>query len=108
MTFGTRVRELRKAEGLSQRALAGRVGMDFTYLSKIESGGVDPALYPSEALIRRLADVLGAEVDELMLLAKKIPAGIRERVLQRPDAFRALASLDDDSLDRLLRQVRRA
>jgi transcriptional regulator with XRE-family HTH domain len=65
------------------------------------------APYPSEELIRRLAAALGADVDELLLLAKKIPADIRERVLQRPDAFRKLASLDDVALDEVIRQVDR-
>ncbi len=48
--------------------------------------------YPSEALIHRLADALDADEDELLLLAEKIPQQVRQRVLQRPDAFRAFAS----------------
>jgi hypothetical protein len=81
--------------------------INYTYLSKIESEKLDFGPYPSEELIRRLAEALGADVDELLLLAKKIPAGIRDRVLQRPDAFRKLASLDDVALDEVIRQVER-
>ena len=40
--------------------------------------------------------------DELLLLAEKIPDMIRNRVLQRPDAFRRIATLDDRRLDEVL------
>lgn len=105
--FGERLRELRRAKGLSQKRLATQVNINFTYLSKIESEKLDFAPYPSEELIRRLAAALEADVDELLLLAKKIPVDIRDRVLERPDAFRTLASLDDVALDEVIRQVER-
>jgi transcriptional regulator with XRE-family HTH domain len=107
MTFGSRVRELRKAKELSQRALADQLGISFTYLSKVESEKLDFAQYPSEGLIRELAAALEADVDELLLLAKKIPSDIRDRVIERPDAFRKLAALDDASLDEVIRHVDR-
>lgn len=105
ITFGAKIRELRKAKNLSQRALGEQVGINFTYLSKIESEKLDFAQYPSEDLIRKLASALDADVDELLLLAKKIPPDIRERVIERPDAFRKIASLDDGALDEILRQI---
>jgi len=107
MTFGERLRELRKAKNLSQRALGDIVGINFTYLSKVESERLDFAQYPSEDLIRKLAKALGADVDELLLLAKKIPTDIRERVIERPDAFRKIASLDDKALDAVLKDIER-
>lgn len=107
MTFGQKLRKLRRAKSLSQKRLAEQVGINYTYLSKIESEKLDFAPYPSEDLIRRLAVALEADEDELLLLAKKIPADIRERVIARPEAFRTLAALDDESLDEVLRQVAR-
>ena len=107
MTFGERLRELRKAKNLSQRVLADKVGINFTYLSKVESEKLDFAQYPSEELIRKLAKALEADVDELLLLAKKIPPDIRERVIERPDAFRKLARLDDRALDLVLVEAER-
>jgi transcriptional regulator with XRE-family HTH domain len=103
--FGERLRELRKAKNLSQRALAEKIEIDFTYLSKIESEKLDFAQYPSEPLIRKLAEALDADVDELLLLAKKIPPDIRDRVIERPDAFRKIASVDDKTLDDILKQI---
>jgi transcriptional regulator with XRE-family HTH domain len=102
MTFGERVRELRRAKGLTLRSLAEKVGVNFTYLSKIENGKLDFGDYPGEGLIRRLAKALKADEDELLLLAEKVPESIRRRVIQRPDAFRKLAGLDDEALNRLL------
>ncbi len=105
MSFGQRLRTLRKGKNLGQRALADEVGINFTYLSKIENERLDFAQFPSEELTRRLAKALDADEDELMLLAEKIPEQIRRRVLQRPEAFRKLASLDDKALDAVLVQI---
>ena len=102
MRFGHRVRELRTQRGLSQRALGERVGVSFTYISKVENGKLDFGDYPSEALISRLAAALDADEDELLLLAEKIPEPIRRRFFERPDAFRQLARLDDKRLNRVL------
>jgi HTH-type transcriptional regulator, competence development regulator len=102
MRFGDRVRALRSAMGLSQRALGERVGVSFTYISKVENGKLDFGDYPSEDLIRRLAAALDADEEELLLLAEKIPEPIRRRFFERPDAFRLIARLDDKRLDRVL------
>ena len=106
MTFGDRLRELRKNRDMSQKTLAGKVAINFTYLSKIENERLDYAQSPSEELICRLAAALDANEDELLILAKKIPARIKERVLERPDVFSALAKCDDKTLDKLLSQIK--
>ena len=104
-TFGQRLRELRKAKKLGQRGLADAVGINFTYLSKIENERLDFAQFPSEDLIRRLAKALDADADELLILAKKVPDDIKKRVIERPDAFRKFASLDDETIDKLLEDL---
>jgi HTH-type transcriptional regulator, competence development regulator len=103
--FGMRVRELRRAKNLGQRALAKMVGVSFTYLSRIENENLDFGPYPSEDLICRLADALDADQDELLVLAKKVPEKIRRRVFERLDAFTKLADLDDEGLDRVMAVV---
>ena len=105
--FGQRVRELRTAKELSLRALAPMVGVGFTYLSKVENGKLDYGDYPSEALIRKLAAALGAELDELLLQAEIVPDRIKRRVMERPEVFRALARCDDTTLDRVMAQIGR-
>ena len=86
MAFGERVRELRKDRGLSQRELADRAGIDFTYLSKIENGRIEP---PSEEVIRHVAEELHADVDELIILADKFPSDLAQE-LKTPERVKAL------------------
>ncbi len=82
MDFGTRIRSLRKEHDLTLRELAEKIGIDFTYLSKIENGKGDP---PAEDTIRRLAKVLDADPDQLILLANKLPSGLQHDLLARPE-----------------------
>lgn len=86
MAFGERVRELRKAQGMSQRELADRAGIDFTYLSKIENGRMEP---PSEQVIRSVAEELDADADELIVLADKFPSDLAQE-LKTPERVKAL------------------
>lgn len=105
MSFGQRVRQLRKAKGLTLRGLASQVSVGFTYLSRVETGNMTCGDYPSEALIHRLAETLDGDETELLLLAEKIPEPVRARVLERPDAFLAFASCDDKTLDKLMTEI---
>jgi transcriptional regulator with XRE-family HTH domain len=68
-TFGKRLQELRKEQGISQRDLAERVNLDFTYLSKMENERLE--FLPSAAAIRRIAQALSADAEELLSLAGK-------------------------------------
>ena len=98
--FGDRIRELRKAKGYSLRQLAPLVGVGFSYLSKVENDKLDFEGTASESLIRRLADVLEADEEELLLLAHHVPKRIADRILEQPEVFRTLASLDGQELER--------
>jgi transcriptional regulator with XRE-family HTH domain len=49
------------------------VGVDFSYLSKIENGILPP---PSEKVILKLAEALHADQDDLFALAGRVPADI--------------------------------
>ena len=53
--FDQSTRELRQARNLSQRELAGWVGVTFTYIRKIKNDKIEFGDYPSEALISKLA-----------------------------------------------------
>ncbi|NLZ01095.1 MAG: helix-turn-helix transcriptional regulator [Pirellulaceae bacterium] len=81
------------------------MGVSFTYISKVENEKLDFGGYPSEDLIRKLAEALETGVDELLILAQKIPEQIRQRVIERPDAFRKIARLDGETLDKLLKEL---
>lgn len=105
MRFGEKIRELRKSQNLTQKELGDMVGVGFAYLSKVENERLDFGDFPSVDLIRKLSAALAADEDELMLLAKKIPEHIRQRVFERPDAFRKFADLTDADIDLLLLQM---
>src|SRR6516162_3386851 len=105
MTFGNRIRRLRQEKGWTLRDLAAKVGVGFTYLSRVENERLNYGDYPSDALIHRLADALDADEEELLLLAKRIPEPVKKRVLQRPDAFCAFATCDDATLDKLMVEI---
>jgi len=102
MRFGERVRELRRVKGMTLRELAPLVGVGFHYLSKVENENLDFGQFPGEALIKKLAEVLDGDESELLLLAQKVPDDIRQRVLERPEVFSALACCDDKTLDEVM------
>lgn len=105
-TLGKRIRELRLQEGLIQKDLAAMVGMEVTYLSKIESDRV----VPGENMIRDLSKALSANVDELLLLAGKVPEDVAVALhasSKAPQFLRAARGLDDKHWDELIRMAQR-
>ena len=105
MQFGKRVRELRVSHGLTQQAVADSLSVSVSYISKVENGKLHFGDYPSEKFIHKLASELDADEDELLLLADKVPQGIREQIRLYPGLFRAIVSMDKKSLDRLAKQL---
>ena len=107
MQFGKRVRELREQRGWTQKELTDRLGVSVSYISKVENERLHFGDYPSEKFIHKLAVELDADEEELLLLADKVPDGIRKRIRERPEVFGALASCDDATLDRVMVQISR-
>lgn len=107
MTFGEKVRELRQAKQLTLRALAAKVGVGFTHISKIENHKLEEGHGTSEKLIHKLAAELGGNEEELLLLTEKVPELIRRRVCERPDVFRIVAGMTDKQMDQLVKQFGR-
>ncbi|MFD8692163.1 helix-turn-helix domain-containing protein [Streptomyces sp. NPDC059651] len=73
--IGSRLRALRRAKGLSLRALATAVGVSPTLLSQVERGVTEPSL----STLRRLADVYAVSVADLFSPDKRAPT-----VVSRP------------------------
>ena len=74
-TFGQKIRRLRKAKRITQAELTEAVGIDFTYISKIENGRSTTP--PAESTLRKIAAFLDTNPDELILLAKKVPQNLQ-------------------------------
>jgi len=62
-TLKTVIKTLRQAKGLSQRALAARVGVTAAYITMLERG---KKTNPSLPTLRKLAKALGVPVTELL------------------------------------------
>ena len=60
--IGQRIRRFRRVQGLSQEALAERVGISVTHMSHIETGNTKLSL----AVFAALAEGLGVTADELL------------------------------------------
>jgi transcriptional regulator with XRE-family HTH domain len=59
--LGARIKELRKARGLSQDVVSEKIDIDPKHLSRIEVG----RSYPSLDALERIADALGVEAKDL-------------------------------------------
>jgi transcriptional regulator with XRE-family HTH domain len=111
-TFGAFLRQRRERlreedAAFSVRKLAGRVGIQPSYLSKIERGEQPP---PSEATVRALAAELGEDPDVLLALAGKVSSELQAIIRRRPALFatliRELDRLPDHAVLRVVREVR--
>ena len=110
--FGPHVRRTR--EGLRQqdrrfslRQVAERVGVEPSYLSKVERGEVAP---PSEQTILRLAEDLDQDGDTLLALAGKVSSDLQDVIRRRPEVFakviRELRNVPDHAVLEVVRVVR--
>lgn len=82
-SFGSRLRELRHKSGLSQRELADRIKLDFSYISKIENDRLPP---PAADTIVAICRIFNIPAEELLALTKKIPSEIHQMVGSSPAA----------------------
>ncbi len=112
LEFGTYVRERREAlkqtdAAFSLRQLAQRIGVEPSYLSKVERGEQPP---PSEAKIVALAAALKVDADVLLAMAGKVSSDLQEAIRKRPRLFaeliRQLRTAPDRAVLRLVREVR--
>lgn len=102
-TFGDRIKRRRRELRLTQRDVAAKLRIDFTYLSKLENNHGEP---PSADTIKKLADVLRDDPQELLALAGKIPESLRDRA-QRDVAFARLVQRLDQLSDKQLSDISR-
>jgi transcriptional regulator with XRE-family HTH domain len=110
--FGEFIRSRREAlrltdRSMSVRGVAERIGVEPSYLSKVEREQTPP---PSEAKVRLLAQVLGEDADVLLALAGKVSADLQAVIRRRPALFaeliRQMADAPDHAVLRVVREVR--
>lgn len=112
MHFGDYIRKRRETlqadkPEFSLRKMAGRIGIQPTYLSKIERGEFDP---PSEQTIRAIAAELGEDADVLLAMGGKVSSDLQEIIRKRPQVFanllRELRQAPDHAILRVVREIR--
>ncbi len=111
-SFGEYLRQRREElratdSAFSVRGVAAKVGLEPSYLSKIERDEQPP---PSEDSIRAIAETLGEDPDVLLALAGKVSADLQRIIRSRPrlfaDLLRQLRDQPDHAVLRLVREVR--
>lgn len=91
----------------SQRQVAKRIGVEPSYLSKIERG---EQVSLSEGKVVALANDLGEDSDALLALHGKVSSDVKEIIRKRPELFaqliRELKDMPDNAVLRIVREVR--
>jgi transcriptional regulator with XRE-family HTH domain len=105
--FGQKLRECRRSAGISQRELAKQIGVDFSYISKIENGRLPP---PAADTIVKICQVLGVESEDLLALTGKIPSKVQESLSSSKAAQQFLSeaqrlNLTDDEWEKMVKSL---
>ena len=79
-SIGQRIKRERLSLSMTQRVLAERVGVGTPHISKIEAGRENP----SDELLRNISEVFNCEFDELLLVARRVPPDLMEKLAANP------------------------
>jgi HTH-type transcriptional regulator, competence development regulator len=87
MGFGKFIRDKREEAGIPLREFAERIGISPAYWSRIER---EMEKAPKDELIEKAAAVLGLNVDELFVLASRLPPDMQSDMAGVVGAYRRL------------------
>jgi len=111
-TLGSYLRQRREELRLEDRSysvrqVADRVGIEPSYLSKVERDIGSP---PAEDTLRRIAEELDLDADVVLALAGKVSEDLQAAIRRRPQLFaeliRELRDMPDHAVVRIVREVR--
>ena len=108
-SFGQALRELRRSKDITQRDLSMRVGVDFSYISKVENDRLAP---PSADTIVKICEVLEVSPDELLALTGKMPTEVKEMISANRAAIKFVRKahamgLTDEEWEKLTQRLKR-
>jgi len=83
MTFGEKLKEIRRQQDISQRELAKTVGVDFSYISKIENDRLPP---PAADTIIKISNALDIPEEILLSESGKLPSNVKNMISKKPKA----------------------
>jgi HTH-type transcriptional regulator, competence development regulator len=110
-TFGQLLKTIRRDKGVNQRDLADQVGVDFSYISKIENDRLPP---PSAETIIKICRALEVPEEVLLSNSKKISADMSQAMSASPSAIKfmnqvktmALSDQEWEQLTKTLKKLR--
>ena len=107
--FGEFVRREREAKEIGLREMAKMIGVSPTYLSKVERDDFSP---PAEDKVRKIAEIIGHDPDELLALAGRVASDLTDIIREQPreiaDFLRAARGLTAGDMARFARQAEKA
>ena len=108
-SFGALVRRQREAKEIGLREMAKKIGVSPTYLSKVERDEFPP---PVEEKVRKIAEIIGHDPDELLALAGRVASDLTDIIRKRPremaDFLRAAKGLTAEDIGRFAKQAQKA
>ena len=107
--FGAFVRREREAKEIGLREMAKMISVSPTYLSKIERDEFPP---PAEDKVRKIAEIIGRDPDELLALAGRVATDLSDIIKRHPVELAALLrttkGLTTEDIARLARNAQKA
>lgn len=102
-TFGQVLKHIRREKGFSQRDLAEKVGIDFSYISKIENDRIAP---PAAETIIKMSNILDVSEELLLSASKKLSADMSNAISSSASALKfmnevKMMQLSDKEWDQL-------
>ena len=105
--FGAFIRQKREEKGLSLRDMAKKIKVSPTFLSKVETEDWKPG----EEKLRKIAEVIGCDADDLLARAGRVPSELSEIIKQSPHRHQMTALLRTareftaEEMEKLVRQA---
>jgi transcriptional regulator with XRE-family HTH domain len=108
-TFGQTLKAIRREKGVSQRELADKVGIDFSYVSKVENDRMAP---PAADTIQKICEVLKISTELLLSKSGKITGEISDAISSSQSAIKFMNEvtnmrLTDHEWDRLITNLKK-
>ena len=91
MSFGSVLRERRTELSIGLTDMAERLGIPAAYWSRIERDLESP---PRDQLIERAAAILGVQMDDLYVEARRLPPDMRQDMAKVVRAYRRLRAIE--------------
>jgi hypothetical protein len=90
-SFGIFIRDKRLEKGFTLRKFAAATNISPSFISMMER---DECQAPGEDKIKKIAEVLNVDEEQLTILAGRLPEKVKDAILKRPTLVRLLRVAD--------------